>query len=250
MFTKLLPPPYKATSSVLLSQPAPGDASDGMLTEVAIAESHTVAEAAMRKLGVPVNAKSVQTFLADYTATSRSVGSDGVLLFTAKATSSSTAVDRAQAVAEAFLQVRNAELNSELAGTIKRDRPAGKPGQAAGEPADSEDRRAVANAAPVARPAGQIASLQAQRKLASGILVGLQAAAKSYETTAKVANASVVTGSGVLDGRYRYRARGLSIPWSTSAAGLPVAWPWAWGWSPCWPWYRPGSAAGTISRVR
>src|SRR5215472_13535439 len=95
VFTKLVPPPYKATSSVLLSQPAAGGTSDAMFTEVAIAQSHTVAEAAMRKLGVPVNAKTVQSFLAAYTATSQSVGPSGVLQFTAKASSSGTAVSRA-----------------------------------------------------------------------------------------------------------------------------------------------------------
>ncbi len=118
LFTKVLPPPYKATSSVLLRQPAPGDASDGMLTDLAIAQSHTVAETAMRNLLVPVNAKSVQAFLGAYTATSQSFGPTGVIQFITKGTSSTVAVDRARAVAKAFLQVRNDGLNSELAATI------------------------------------------------------------------------------------------------------------------------------------
>jgi len=169
-----------------------------MFTNVAIAQSHRVAEAAMRKLGVPVNAKSVQSFLADYTASSQSVGPDGVLQFTAKASSSSTAVSRAQAVAEAFLQVRNSELNRELAATIR-----------AIDQQISQDKEQVnllsqkidglSTQPPSLARQAQLATLQVQRKLANGILVGLTAAAKSYETTTKVANASVVQGSEVLD---------------------------------------------------
>jgi capsular polysaccharide biosynthesis protein len=198
LFTKVLPPPYKATSSVLLSQAAPGDASDAMLTDIAIAQSHTVAEAAMHKLGVPVNAKSVQTFLADYTATSQSVGSTGVLQFIAKASSSSTAVDRAQAVAEAFLQVRTAELNSELTATINAvDRQIGQDKQQVSQ----LTQQIIAQSKLPVTPARQakIASLQAQRKVDNGVLAGLIAAAKSYETTAKVGNASAVQGSRILD---------------------------------------------------
>jgi capsular polysaccharide biosynthesis protein len=194
----MLPPPYKAASSVLLSQSAAANTSDAMLTEVAIAQSHAVAEAAMRKLGVPVNAESVQSFLADYTAASQSVGPDGVLQFTAKASSSSTAVDRAQAVAEAFLQVRNSELDSQLTDTIRAiDQQVGQDKQQV-----SLLRHKIhALSAQPASPARQarIAGLQARRKLASGILVGLTAAATSYQTTTKVANASVVHGSEVLD---------------------------------------------------
>jgi capsular polysaccharide biosynthesis protein len=198
VFTKLLPPPYKATSSVLLSQPAAGDPPDAMFTEIAIAQSHTVAETAMRKLGVPVTPKSVQTFLAGYTAASQAIGPNGVLQFTTKASSSSAAVSRAQAVAEAFLQVRNAELNSELADTIAAiDQQVSQDKQHVSQ----LDQKIIALSAQPGSPARQaeIASLQAQRKLANGILVGLTAAAKSYETTTKVSNASTVRGSEVLD---------------------------------------------------
>src|SRR5215469_7141050 len=198
VFTKILPPPYKATSSVLLSQPATGDAPDAMFTEVAIAQSHSVAEAAMRKLGVPVNAKSVQSFLADYTAASQSVGPDGVLQFTAKGSSSSTAVSRAQAVAEAFLQVRNSVLNRELTGTIRAiNQQISQDKQQVNLLSQKID--ALSTQPPSPARLSQFASLQVQRKLANGILVGLTAAAKSYETTTKVANASVVQGSEVLD---------------------------------------------------
>jgi capsular polysaccharide biosynthesis protein len=193
LFTKVLPPPYKATSSVLISQPAPGDASDAMLTDIAIAESHTVAEAAMHKLGVPVNAKSVQTFLGDYAATSQSVGSTGVLQFTAKATSSSTAVARAQAVADAFLQVRKAELNSELAATISAIDTQVNQDTSLVNQLDSKI------SALSKQQTSQLASLDTQRKLARGNLLGLLASAKNYETVQRVANNSAIQGSKILD---------------------------------------------------
>ncbi len=109
LFTKM-PPPYKATTTVLLTQPAGSAAFDEMLTEVAVAGSHTVAEAAMRQLGLPEDAKSVQHFLADYTAVSQT---DKVILFTVKAPSSSTAVSRAQAIAAAFLKVWDDKLDAQ-----------------------------------------------------------------------------------------------------------------------------------------
>jgi len=197
LFTKLLPPPYKATSSVLISQPAPGDASDAMLTDIAVAGSHTVAEAAMHKLGMPVNAKSVQTFLGDYTATSQSVGSTGVLLFTTKATSSAAAVANAQAVADAFLQVRKAELNSGLAATISAiDKQVNQDNSQVNllvQKINSLSKQTT----PAAR--AEIAGLKVQRKLATGDLAGLQASAKSYETTAKAANTVAIQGSRILD---------------------------------------------------
>ena len=199
VFTKLLPPPYKAMSSVLLSQAASQNASDGMLTEIQIAQSHKVAEAAMRKLGVPVNAKSVQTFLSDYTATTQSQGPTGVLQFTAKATSSTTAVSRAQAVAVAFLQVRNAELDSELAATISAiDKQVNQDGQQV-TLLTQKIVRLLSQRPQTPALHTEIGSLTSQRKLAKGILVGLLAAAKSYETTAKVTNQSVLKGSRILD---------------------------------------------------
>ncbi len=199
LFTKVLPPPYKATSSVLISQSAPGDASDAILTDIAVAESHTVAQAAMRKLGIPVNAKSVQTFLGGYTATSQSVGSTGVLQFTAKATSSSAAVARAQAVAEAFLQVRTTELISELAATTSAINK--QVNQDTSQVSVLDQKISALSK----QQTSQLASLQDQRKLARGILAGLLASAKSYETTAKVANNSAIQGSRILD-------HGLAIP--------------------------------------
>jgi capsular polysaccharide biosynthesis protein len=195
LYTKVIPPPYKATSSVLLIQPPASDAADVMLTEAAIAESHTVAEAAMRKLGVPVNAKSVQAFLSDYTAVSLS---DRVLQFTTKATSSATALDRAQALAGAFLRVRSAELNSELAATISAiNQQIGQERQHV----SSLGQQISALAKDPVTPArqAQIAGLKAQQSVASTTLTGLTTAAKGYETTQNVANASVVDGSGILD---------------------------------------------------
>ncbi len=87
-----------------------------MLTELVVADSHTVAEAAMRGLGLPENAKSIQAFLADYTATSQS---NNLILFTVKSSSSSTAVSRARAIAAAFLKVWNGQIASAQNNTLQ-----------------------------------------------------------------------------------------------------------------------------------
>jgi capsular polysaccharide biosynthesis protein len=210
VYTKVLPPPYKATSSVLVAQPSGQDATDAMLTDIAIAESHTVAQAAMRKLGLPVNDKSVQTFLGDYTAASLS---STVLQFTVKETSSSLAVSRAKALANTFLQVRNAELNSQLADTITALSQ-----QVSQARLKASQLTQQINALSARRPLSttqqaQLASLQTQRRQANAALTSLSQAADAYESTTRVATDSVIRGSTVLDqalpvprSRFRYAA--------------------------------------------
>jgi capsular polysaccharide biosynthesis protein len=208
VYTKVLPPPYKATSSVLVAQPAGQDATDAMLTDIAIAESHTVAQAAMRKLGLPVSDKSVQTFLGDYTAASLS---STVLQFTVKETSSSLAVSQAKALANTFLQVRNAELNSELTNTITAlnqqvSQAKLKVSQLTQQITALSARRPLSTT-----QHGQIASLQAERRQANAAWTSLSTAANAYESTTKVSTDSVIRGSAVLDqalpvprSRFRY----------------------------------------------
>src|SRR5215472_16034213 len=62
------PPPYRASTSVLLTPGAGQNAADQMLTEVALVQSRTVAQAAMHQVGLPVTPKSLGTFIGDYVA--------------------------------------------------------------------------------------------------------------------------------------------------------------------------------------
>ena len=100
------PPAYKASTSVLITY-APGDnPTNAVLDEQAIAQSRSVAELAMQKLGL---GESIGSFTA---ATTVAVITDRVLQVTVSAPSSSAAVTRANAVAAAFLQFRAQQLET------------------------------------------------------------------------------------------------------------------------------------------
>ena len=89
---KALPPAYQASTSVLLANNPFELASDAALNDQAIAQSRTVAGAALRKLGLQQSAAS---FVGDYTVT---IVTNQVLLITVKATSSDQAVREANAL--------------------------------------------------------------------------------------------------------------------------------------------------------
>lgn len=91
---------YQASTSVVVA-PNPAELpTDAILTDIALAQSHTVAARALHELGLQESASS---FLATYKVTTVT---DRVLLITLSAPSSSAAVARAHAVATAFLQYR------------------------------------------------------------------------------------------------------------------------------------------------
>ena len=87
------PPAYKASTSVLLTYGPDDSPTSAVLDNQAIAESHAVAQLAMRKLGLQ---QSVGSFAAAYTV---AVVTNRVLLITVSAPSSSASVRRANAVA-------------------------------------------------------------------------------------------------------------------------------------------------------
>jgi capsular polysaccharide biosynthesis protein len=100
------PPAYKASTSVLISYGPNDNPTSAVLDNQAMAQSRTVAELAMQKLGLR---QSVGSFVA---ATTVSVITNRVLLITVSASSSNEAVNRATAVAAAFLQFRADQLKT------------------------------------------------------------------------------------------------------------------------------------------
>ena len=94
------PPAYKASTSVLLTYGPDESPASAVFDNQAIAESHTVAQLAMKKLG---DNESIGSFAASYTV---AIVTDRVLLITVHAPTSSQAVSRAGAIATAFLQFR------------------------------------------------------------------------------------------------------------------------------------------------
>ena len=101
------PHPDQASTSILLTngpEPVPGTA---ILDQQAIAESRTVAGLALKKLGLQ---EDVGNFLGTYTAT---VVTDRILTITVNAPSSIAAMERARALAAAFLQYRADQLEAQ-----------------------------------------------------------------------------------------------------------------------------------------
>ena len=189
------PPAYKATTSVLLAQSPDEPPQDQILTEVALVESRTVAQAAMRSLGLPLSVKGVERFSASISATSPT---DRVIQITVKGTSSSRAVSAAKATASAFLLIRNDELRSaerltiaSLTQQITKDKQRLQALTA---------QLAVLPPHPLtASQQSKLASLQAQQAELRSTLTGLVQAATTFESTAAVTTATMVHGSQVLD---------------------------------------------------
>jgi capsular polysaccharide biosynthesis protein len=104
---KARPPAAKASASVLITYELGEDPSSAVLDNQAIAESRTVTEMAMAKLGVH---QSVSSFAA---ATSVTVVTERVLQITVSAPTSDEAVARANAVATSFLALRASQLETD-----------------------------------------------------------------------------------------------------------------------------------------
>jgi capsular polysaccharide biosynthesis protein len=106
-YYKARPPAVKAFTTVLITYELGEDPTSAVLDNQAIAQSRTVAEMAMAKLGVR---ESVGSFVA---ATAVTVVTDRVLQITVSAPTSEEAVARANAVATSFLAVRASQLQTD-----------------------------------------------------------------------------------------------------------------------------------------
>lgn len=190
------PPPYKATTSVLLAQSPGQPAQDQILTEMALLQSRTVAQAAMRSLGLPLSVKAVERFSASVSATSLT---DRVIQITVKGTSSSQAVSAAKAIAIAFLLIRNDELRSAERGTITALTQQISKDKQRLEALTAEIAALPAQPLLTASQRSKLAGLAAQRSQLKGAITGLGQAATTFESTAAVVTATMVHGSQVLD---------------------------------------------------
>jgi capsular polysaccharide biosynthesis protein len=104
------PPAYQASTSVLITYSPDENPSGAVLDNQAIAQSRTVAQMAMEKLGLQGGVKSVDSFAK---ATTVTVVTERVLQITVSAKTSAEAVSRASAVASAFLQLRASQIETE-----------------------------------------------------------------------------------------------------------------------------------------
>jgi capsular polysaccharide biosynthesis protein len=101
------PPGYQASASVLLTYSPGENAAEASVTDLALAQSRSVAEGTLRRLGLR---EGLADFLASYTITAVT---ERVLLITITAPSSDQAVVRANALAAEFLQFRAALLENQ-----------------------------------------------------------------------------------------------------------------------------------------
>ena len=100
------PPAQKASTSVLITYGPDENPSSAVLDNQAIAQSRSVTQLAMRKLGLQESMGSFQK------ATTVTIVTDRVLQITVSAPTSAEAVSRANAVAAAFLQFRASEMET------------------------------------------------------------------------------------------------------------------------------------------
>ena len=185
---KVMPPPYKATATVYITEIPGVLPTDQILTEVALAQSRTVAEQAMHTL-------RLQTFMGRDTVLAPT---DQIITFTVKASSAADAGARAAALAVAYLHVRADRLGVSLRRTMT----------ALNSQIATEKNHLTALAAKIAtvqaeptsiKQQNQLASLMAEQPQAQAALKALKAAAKHFGASTHVSNTTVVSGSRVLD---------------------------------------------------
>ena len=183
------PPAYKASTSVLITYGPDDNPTSAVLDNQAIAQSRSVAELALRKLGLQ---ESVASFAA---ATTVAVVTDRVLVITVSAPSSSAAVNRANAAAAAFLQFRARQM--ETAQYLLLQSLTQEVSQARQNVGSINSRISQLSAQPTSSAQSQLKNLRAQLNQANNQLAVDEQTLESTRTN--TANLSAVTGSVVLD---------------------------------------------------
>ena len=185
------PVAYQASTTILLT-PQPGEqVGEEMPNDVVILESRTVAERAMRDLGLGQGTSLVGT----YTATPVT---DRVLTLTVRAPSSGEAVRRANALAAEFLNLRAEQLQTQQ--NLVFTALSHEIGQATQHIASlSSEIASVSAQATSPSQQAELKSLETQRDQATSALAGLQQSTDAYRVTTERDTVSMVKGSQVLD---------------------------------------------------
>ncbi|HEX6931322.1 MAG TPA: hypothetical protein VF162_04185 [Streptosporangiaceae bacterium] len=192
---KVMPPPYKAVASVQIALIPGVLPTDEILTEVALAESRTVAELAMNRIHLPTDPKSVQTFMGRDTIVAPT---DQVVTFTVKAASAADAVTRVRAVANAYRIVRSQRLDAARQDTLKALQATIASDKSQLTALDKTIANVQAQPAS-AQQAARLARLDAQKSQASSALTSLQKATRSFAQHSLLANQKVTSGTIILD---------------------------------------------------
>jgi O-antigen/teichoic acid export membrane protein len=205
-----LPAPQGATTVLLAHSPNENPA-DAILTDVALAQSRTVAVDAMRKLGLPVTLQTMAKFQGSYAVT---LVTDRLILFMAKGPTAGQAVARVRALADEFLRLRAQQLESGQRDTLAAINQ--QITQAKEQVATTSKKIAVISLASVSPGVGAVAgqptvgslsptdqkkltALQAERSQEQAALNGLEQAAQAYQVSNQLTVSEEVAGSRVLD---------------------------------------------------
>jgi len=186
------PASYRATTSLLLTPGPYENINTAASNDQAMAESRTVAGLAVKQLGLQEGAAS---FLATYTAAPIT---ERVVIITVNAPSSAQAVQRASAVATAFLKFRAEEMLSEQQLVLASlNQQAGEAQQHLNS-LNTQISNLTAQRSSATQDS-ELKSLRAQRTQVTGTLTNLQQAAIGNQTITKPATVAAVNGSVVLD---------------------------------------------------
>jgi capsular polysaccharide biosynthesis protein len=189
---KKFPPAYQASTTILLSSSLPGAPGEAVQDDMAIAESRTVAGAALRSLGL---AQSPTVFVGDYSTADLS---DRVFAITVKSRSQGLAIREANALAKAFLAFQAQEVQSS-----QRLATASLQHQAAQitQHIQTFDREISQASGPTATTAqhSRLSALETERSQETTALRALNQSIVGNESSGPLANAALVKGSEVLD---------------------------------------------------
>jgi capsular polysaccharide biosynthesis protein len=185
------PPTYQASASVLLTPGPYEDANTAPNDDQAMAESRTVAGMAVGTLGLQ---EDVGKFLSSYSALAIT---ERVMRITIAAPSSDQAVQRANAVARAFLRFRGSQMQAEQQLVLTSLNQ-----QVSQEQQQLDSINAQINQLGSGKSGSsgdQLTHLKAQRTQATALLASLQQAVYGNQTTTQPATAAAVRGSFLLD---------------------------------------------------
>lgn len=190
---KEFPPSYQASAAILLANNPFEQTASAALDDQALAQSRTVAGAALRQMGLPE--AGAGAFTGDYTVT---VLTNRVLTITVKATSYPLAIREANAVATAFLAYqKNQALTQEALNKASLQKSVNQTRQ---NLASITARiKSVSAQAPSRAKRAVLSGLLIQRSEVSADLVVLEESDRANEATTKIGTSALINGSQVLD---------------------------------------------------
>jgi capsular polysaccharide biosynthesis protein len=199
------PPSQQAQTSLILASPPDSAAGEAVSDDQGLITSRTVAELAMKRLGLH---ESVATFLAHYTATTQT---DEVLDVTVSSKSAATAITEANVLATTFLAFQANMINeqNQLLDSSYQQQINAAQQQVAG----LKSKISALDAQP-GKHAAAVSSLQADLTAANNSLGVLESTVASTEATNQTSNEAMIADSRVLDKAFllkQSRKRALAL---------------------------------------